>query len=155
MTILNTGVSYNNIISKNGMTVEWIFLDEKNIKFKVTSPEKGWVAIGLNTENELVGSNLIMAAVSDKQNLISDRYIVDFGDHQSVVSLGAESQVELISAVEGKKGTVVEFILKTKTLDEYHFNIARKQKFYLVMAYSREDDFSHHSAMRTSVEIIF
>ncbi len=144
----------NNSITKNGMTVEWTFKDENQINFKLTSPSNGWVAIGLNTKKQLVGSNLIMVGVSEKHEVISDRYIISIGNHQSIEDLGGKASTQLLSAKNDNGGTTVEFTLSTKATDAYHLNLEKGKKIHLIMAYSHDDDFMHHSAMRTSLEII-
>lgn len=143
-----------NTISKNGMTVQWEFIDTNKIQFKVNTPSSGWAAIGINTENKLVGSNLIMASVSDFGNVISDRFVVGFGNHQSMRQLGVDSKIKLLSAKENKSGTEVIFEMASKATDNYHFNLQKGTTIFLTIAYSHDDDFMHHSAMRTIVQII-
>ncbi len=154
IAIFQMSVIENDSISKNGMTVQWEFVDEDKIKFTLKTPSTGWAAIGLNTKNSLVGSNLIMATASDRGSVISDRFVVGFGNHQSMKALGVSSKVELLSAsVENGKTTII-FEMETEAEDKYHFQLRKGQKIHMTIAYSQEDDFNHHSAMRTSVEII-
>lgn len=153
--LLQVTLPIDHSVSKSGMTVEWTYLDKNHVKFNVSSPSSGWVAIGLNTEERLVGSNLIMTAASPNGGIISDRFIVGFGNHQAVEDLGAKSQVELLSAQNSNGGTTVEFILTTVAQDAYHFNLDKGETYYLTLAYSHDNDFMHHSAMRTSLEITF
>lgn len=141
-------------IHKNGMTVQWQLVDEHTMQFKLSAPSYGWVAIGLNPQDRLVGSNLIMASIRDELTTISDRYVVALGNHQAMSELGVESKVILIDAQESDSGTEIIFQLDTRGDDAYHYELQEGKPIYLTMAYSREDDFGHHSAMRTSTKII-
>jgi len=144
----------SNPVTKNGMTVGWEFVDNTHIKFKLQAPADGWIAIGLNPKNQLVGSNLIMVSVTKEEQIISDRYVVGFGDHKSMSQLGGRSAVNLSNASNQNNVTKVEFIIETEPKDKYHFTLKPGKKIHLTMAFSNSDDFMHHSAMRTSVEII-
>lgn len=152
--LLQSDYSQDKSIHKNGMTVEWQFVDENMVQFRLSTPSFGWSAIGINTQDGLVGSNLIMASIKDDLTTISDRYVVALGNHQAMSELGAESKVVLIDAQESDSGTEIIFQLDTRGDDGYHYELQEGKPIYLTMAYSREDDFGHHSAMRTSTKII-
>jgi hypothetical protein len=139
-------------IEKNGMEVTWEIKD-KVIEFEVKAPSKGWLAIGFNKKEQLVGSNLIMAAVKDGKCIISDRYIVGFGNHKSVESLGGINHLSNISGQEDQKGTTVKFSVQKEKQDEFHFPLKKGCRYSLLIAYATHDDFSHHSRMRTTVDI--
>lgn len=140
-------------VSKNGMTVSWIFDETGNIQFRLSAPLKGWVAIGINTEEQLVGSNLIMASVKGETLSISDKYVVGLGDPRDMEKLGAHSKASLISGQEDDAGTIVEFAIPAKSEDQYHFDLQKGKVIYLTMAFSVDDDFGHHSRMRTMVKV--
>lgn len=140
-------------IEKNGMKVCWQFNDDK-VDFEVFAPTKGWVAIGFNEKSDLVGNNLIMGNVENGKITVSDRYIVGFGNHQVVESLGGVNHLSNIEGKENEKGTTIRFSVLKTAMDEYHYDLLREKVFHLLIAYSQEDDFSHHSRMRTSIEIV-
>lgn len=146
--------THNTTISKNGKGIGWHFAENGDkIIFDVSSPSHGWVAIGINTENRLVGCNLIMASAADDHGVISDRYVVGLGDHQSMEDLGAVSTARLLSYSESESGTHVTMITDTDTDDQYHHRLRPGDTIYLTIANSHHDDFMHHSAMRTIVKI--
>ncbi len=139
-------------IAQNGMTVDWE-IDQERLLLTIQAPTSGWVAVGFNTRDGLTGTNLIMTAVEGAETNISDRYIVAPGDHRSVADLGGKSAVTLIAGVENATGTTVRFALSLKAADRFHLDLAEGKTLHLLMAFSREDDFAHHSMMRTSVQI--
>lgn len=117
------------------------------------SPQNGWVAIGINTEDNLIHSNLIMGSINHGKPILSDRHVISLGNHKSMEELFAHSQTELIFHSE-ENGTLIQFSIPNNSIDNYHYNLIKGNTYYLVMAYSMEDDFSHHSIMRTTVKII-
>jgi DOMON domain len=139
-------------IEKNGMVVNWQFEGEY-LAVQMSAPSDGWVAIGFNTADGLSGTNLIMAAVSDAKTLLSDRYIVAPGDHRSIEDLGGIPSLLLDTGLEKSGTTTISFKIRTEASDKYHFDLSPGKVFHLLLAYSLEDDFMHHSVMRTSVKI--
>lgn len=139
-------------VSKNGMTVAWTF-EEGNLRFELFAPTKGWLAIGLNHSSELKGTNLIMASIVEHSQISSDRYILAPGKHEAIEVLGGKNHVHSVSGHEDAKGTHISFSIKIDPQDKYHFKLSEGRAFSLLMAFSREDDFAHHSMMRTSIRI--
>ena len=139
-------------ITKGDMTVAWK-IENEHLYITMNAPTKGWVAIGLNTMEQLQGTNLIMAAIKEGMINLSDRYILAPGDHKSISDLGGTNATVLISGVENDAGTQVEFMLPLKASDKFHVELQPGRHYFLLLAYSQEDDFSHHSMMRTTVEI--
>lgn len=140
-------------VNKNGMTVFWE-INESQLAIKMFAPTDGWIAIGFNTKDGLINTNLIMACVKNGQVLIEDQFIKSPGSHIKVTDLGGNDQTSRHSGEETAKGTTISFEITQFALDQFHHHLKEGQKYHLLMAFSREDDFQHHSMMRTSVEII-
>lgn len=143
-----------NKIGKNGMTVAWQ-IEGAQIRIAMTAPTAGWVAIGFNTADELAGTNLLMACVTDGEAVLSDRYIVAPGEHRPVGELGGTPAARLLSGSENERSTQIEFLLPLNAADRWHHTLRVGQTYTLLLAYSLEDDFAHHSIMRTSTTITF
>ena len=139
-------------VERNGMLVSW---EEKGewLEVEVSAPTQGWLAIGFNTEDGLEGTNLIMVAVRGKEVQLSDRYILKAGDHRALSDLGVGERLEILSGEENASGSRISFRIPKLSQDNYHKSLLPGSSFYMLMAYSREDDFMHHSMMRTSVQI--
>ncbi|HMO40712.1 MAG TPA: DOMON domain-containing protein [Saprospiraceae bacterium] len=140
-------------ITKNGMTVQWKILGD-SLQMSLHAPTPGWVAVGFNTSDQLQGTHLIMGHVVGKQVHIEDRYIRRPGDHALITSLGGSDALYDKHGTETDVGTTLHFKLPLRTCDDYHIDLQPSKSYYLLMAYSREDDFEHHSMMRTSIKII-
>lgn len=135
-----------------GMTMHWEFRADTLI-CRLRAETEGWVAIGFNTQKGLAKTNLIMAAVKNGEVTLSDRYIVGAGDHRSIESLGGQSKVTLIEGKEENGATEIVFEIPLESTDEWHYTLEEGQKYHLLMAYSRDDDFMHHSMMRRHPEV--
>ena len=141
-----------NSITKNNMTVKWQVRDQ-HLYIKALAPTKGWVAVGLNKTTGLTGTNLIMGCVRNDKLTIDDRFIIGPGNHQSIKSLGGHYSLRHIEGSEHTH-TKISFELPLDSPDKFHQDLITGQPYYLLMAYSMEDGFDHHSIMRTGVKII-
>ncbi len=141
-----------NQVEYQGMKVFWTF-EGKDIRFQITAPTEGWVAIGFNTRDELKGTNLIMSQVVNDFPVLSDRYILVAGDHRQVQDLGGIAAATLVSGKETPMCTRIELVVPIKASDRFHHELLPGSSIHLLLAYSQEDDFDHHSLMRTSLKI--
>jgi hypothetical protein len=140
-------------ISVNGMTVQWQH-DHDTVRFEAFAPMQGWVALGFNLRDEIVGSNLIMGAVENGIVKVEDHYVLRHGEHRPVDSLGGTTAVKEAQGSEDRGGTIIRFTIPQKAIDQFHFDLSSGTPLYLILAYSLEDDFDHHSAMRVHQKVI-
>jgi DOMON domain len=136
----------------NGMTFQWSF-SKDNLHCKVIAPTKGWVAIGFNTVDELSGTNLIMGAVEQDFVMIDDRFIVKPGSHKSITELGGSEALTQRAGSESNNNTTISFSIPLSVNDKFHHDLQEGKEYYVLMAFSQEDDFQHHSIMRTTIKI--
>ena len=139
-------------VEKNGMVLEWK-MEEAQIRCKVKAPGTGWVAIGFNPKEGLTGTNLIMGAVRNGTCQMSDRFIVKPGEHKAISELGAKEKLSEIKGTEEDGSTTLEFCIPINSSDAYHHTLKAGNGYHVLLAYSQDDDFGHHSIMRTSVYI--
>lgn len=149
-----TAFADNNLKEKivNRMAIRWEVLDDR-VHFELSTPEHGWVAIGFNKKNELGGTHLVMACVKDGRVIGKDYYIQSPGIYQPITELGAKGIVYDLEGDEGFSGTMVRFSLPLNQNGKYYIPLIEGKEYNLLVAYSREDDFSHHSMMRNSLKI--
>ncbi len=139
-------------VTVNGMTFHWRF-DKDHLQCRATAPTKGWIAIGFNTKDELSDTNLIMGAVEQGYVTVEDRFIIKPGDHRSVIDLGGSEALMHRSGQEENGATTIAFSLPLSVNDKFHHNLYEGKEYYILMAFSQEDDFRHHSFMRTTIKI--
>lgn len=47
----------------------------------------------------------------------------------------------------------MRFSIHHSVNDKFHHELNEGESFFVLLAYSNEDDFAHHSAMRTSIQL--
>lgn len=139
-------------IAKNGMTVS-IEHRTDSIWFELEAPTKGWIAIGFNDTAQLKGTYLIMGAIHNGTVTIEEHHTFSPGDYRSFSDLGIDSSVTHKIGIEKNGRSKISFQLPVKSAHNFGKDLIEKKDYTLLMAFSREDDFRHHSSMRTSVNI--
>jgi hypothetical protein len=139
-------------ITQNGMTVSWLYRQDR-MYFEMEAPTEGWVAIGFNERNTLPGSYLLMGSVVAGTPNVVEHYTLSPGDYRPVSALGAAPQLNDVGGSESGGKTRIRFSLPIESRHQYAKNMIEGSSWILHMAYSREDDFQHHSMMRTAVKV--
>lgn len=136
----------------NGMIFQWQF-DEHFVHVKLSAPTTGWIAIGFNTQNELQGTNLVMGAIEHDFVNIEDRFILKPGLHKSILELGGSDALIHRGGVEQNGISTIWFSMPLSVNDKFHHDLLDGKVYWVLLAYSQENDFQHHSIMRTSIKI--
>lgn len=139
-------------IRERGMEVRWRFTEDQ-IELEMSAPTTGWLAIGFNGRSGLTGTNLIMGSVANGETTLSDQYVSRPGDHRPISEHGGKSWLQLVDGEETDSQTRIRFLLPRGQSDQWHHALTPGKNLYLLVAFSREDDFAHHSMMRTEVKI--
>lgn len=139
-------------VSTNGVTFRWK-LENGQMKCQVSAPTSGWVAVGFKPASGLVQSNLIMGAFRDGYSVCEDRYVVNLGEYPQVETLGGNSAIEYSEVTENNGRTEMHFAIPSTSSDGYHYNFEEGQSIFVTLAFSRSDDFTHHSAIRVQMEL--
>jgi hypothetical protein len=139
-------------IDKNGMKVSWYFQNEQ-IYFEISAPTDGWITVGFNQNSGIQGAYLLMGnVINGKANLV-EHYTISTGNYKPITELGEISQVKNIEGEEKNNFTQMKFSLPVKTLNKYQKDLKPDMNYFMILAYSREDDFQHHSMMRTHIKV--
>jgi hypothetical protein len=139
-------------IEKNGMVVSIEHLGD-SIRFQLEAPTEGWIAIGFNETDQLKGNYLIMGTVRNGKVWVEEHHTFAPGDFRSYADLGIKSSVSHPVGTEKEGITRISFQLPIKSSHPLGKDLIENKVYTLLMAYSREDDFRHHSIMRTTVRI--
>ncbi len=140
-------------VTIDGMTVRWSLQAGSMIECTVTAPTTGWIALGFNTRDDIVGTNLIMASVEQGKVRIEDQYVVRAGEHVPVATLGGTSAISNVSGTEQHGITTVSFRIQQHPEDRFHHHLTEAASVFLICAYSMEDDFAHHSRFRKHIRV--
>jgi hypothetical protein len=139
-------------IHKNGMTVSWKFKDDR-IYFEMVAPTDGWVAIGFNDSENTTGNYLIMGNVVNSKVTVEEHYTISPGNYQTFAKLNTSRSIKNTNGEESLSKTTIRFSLPITSSNKYAKDLKQNTEFILLMAYSQEDDFQHHSIMRTATKI--
>ena len=140
-------------VSKNGMTVSWTYSHD-SIHFKMTAPTTGWVTIGFNNSTSVKGNYLMMGRVVDGKAELIEHYTISAGNYRPITELGAKKTVGHVAGIETDQYTEVSFSLPLKIQNRFQKALHPNTSITLLLAYSRADDFQHHSMMRTHIQIV-
>ncbi|WP_421763479.1 DOMON domain-containing protein [Ekhidna sp.] len=155
MSVLNADIAQKfNSVERNGMKVAWEILGDR-IFFKISAPTTGWIAIGLNESKELTGTYLIMGRVKNGNPEVIEHRTLCPGNYRSFENLGASTTIQLISGGQSRLSTWLGFSIPINKFSDYHKDVLASDGLNMLMAFSRHDDFMHHSIMRTSVWVNF
>lgn len=139
-------------VRKNGMQVNWYY-EGLYIHFIMEAPSAGWLAIGIHENETLHKATLYMGCVKENLADISEHFTFSPGNYKSYKELGFESQLKIISGKETATHTMLHFTVPIKAFNKYHKNLNQNKTYYMTLAYSRSDDYKHHSMMRNSIKI--
>lgn len=139
-------------VSKNEMKISWHYENDR-IFFEMSAPTNGWVTVGFNTTSKIKGASLLMGNIVKGKPSVVEHYTLNLGNYKTINSLGEESQVKDIIGNENFNRTILKFSLPIKAKSEYQKDLSEGKEYTMIIAYSQEDDFQHHSIMRTSVKI--
>lgn len=139
-------------IEKNKMKVSWEIYNNQ-IHFQIQAPTRGWLAIGFNENESLSNAYLLMGRIKNGKAEIVEHYVSQPGSYQPILEYGIENQILSVSGLENETQTQLSFSIPTAAVSQYHKNLFAGTLWTLIIAYSLEDDFQHHSTMRTSTKI--
>lgn len=141
-------------LSSAGM--EWSCIRQgDDLMMELSAPTKGWIAVGFNNEDNIVGSDLIMFHIEDGKAEVRDMYVKGFGDPREDHTLGGSQNIEIIQAEESGHKTYVRFRRPLSSQDNYDYQLRNGETFWLILAYATHDDFAHHSRMRKHTQVAF
>lgn len=136
----------------NDMTFSYQLL-EQEIIVELSAPTTGWIGLGFNTENNIVGSDLLLFHVVKGSVEGNDLFVKSFGNPKLDSELGGTNDIHALSGTEKNGWTSVRFKLPLPSKDSFDFQHRKGQSFWLILAYSTHDDFNHHSRMRKHVQV--
>ncbi len=139
-------------ISKNGMKVEWTYA-KNTIRFSISAPTQGWVAIGFNENTFISGAYLIMARVVNGKAEVQEHYTKSPGNYSSFIKLGLKTNPIDVSGKQEKTRTLISFSLPLPSNHKHQKPLNEGMEYNMIIAYSQADDFQHHSRMRSSVQV--
>ena len=96
-----------------------------------------------------------MFSVVDGMLIYQDQYIRDWNDHPEDAALGGKNNINMIGYLEDEESTTVKFKIPINSGDSMDAIHRADQDFWLLLAYSAEYNFNHHSTVRKQIPYRF
>ncbi len=152
---INPGlVTTDNPVTVSNITFQYR-LHSDSLEIQVSAPTHGWVAVGFHENAKLIGNDLLMFSVIDGMVIYQDQYIRGWNDHPEDTALGGENSISVVGHLEDETSTTVKFKIPISSGDSFDTIHQSNRDFYLLLAYSLEDDFNHHSIVRKQIPYRF
>lgn len=132
------------------MDIQWWY-EKEELMVDVWSPARGWITIGFNEQDAIVGAELFMAGLHNGRPYLSERQVVAAGDHRAISSLGLQERARLIIAEEEEGRTHIQLAIRVSGDDRYQLILLPSSQLFLIAAYSVSDDLNHHSRQRAHI----
>jgi hypothetical protein len=123
-------------------------LETDSLTLTLTAPTSGWIAVGFNHNESLIGSDLIMCRVQNGRGICSDQHIRGIQDHPEDITSGGHHNIRVLDAWENGIQTQIQLRIPLQSGDPLDFIHKPQTDFQLMLAWSVDDDFSHHSRLR-------
>ena len=139
-------------VHKNGMVVRWHYQGNR-ILIEMSAPTNGWVTVGFNDQDRIKGAYLLMGRVLNKQAEVVEHYTIAPGNYHHIEALGVKPAVQQVFSEQKDGKTTLKFSLPIEAASKYQKSLKAGQSYIMILAYSSDTDFQHHSRMRTSLKV--
>jgi hypothetical protein len=136
--------------SAAGVEFRWA-LDGRLLHGCMRARTRGWVTVGFNTQPALDGARLVMGRVLDGKAQI-EVHRAQPPRHARIA--GADDVVRISGGAQDAGVTRVCFVMPLDPSDPSDVTLAVGSPTHLVLAWSHESDFNHHSADRGAVNVL-
>jgi hypothetical protein len=139
------------VASAAGVEFRWALEDGRLLHGCMRARTRGWVTVGFNTQPTLDGARLMMGRVVAGEPRI-EVHRAQPPRHLRIA--GADRAVKPVDAAQETDMLRVCFVMPLGPLDSGDVTLVAGSMTHLVLAWSHEPDFDHHSADRASVDVL-
>ncbi|MGI9484956.1 MAG: DOMON domain-containing protein [Geminicoccaceae bacterium] len=139
-------------IERNGTIFAWRHRGDR-LHGNLSAPTRGWIAVGFNDEPTLKGTRFLIGSLGDDK-VRAEMHIADPPHHQPVEALGGFSDIGDLQGQRENDRTRIAFSLPHRSTDRFAVDLMPGRSIHLMLAWSHEPDFAHHSAWRRHVDVI-
>jgi hypothetical protein len=138
--------------SAAGVTFEWR-VEGEHLSGCLQAPTTGWVAVGFNTRPALDGARLVMGRVAGG-HAHAEVHRADPPRHEARRAADGEPLLSHVSGAPSSAGTRLCFRMALRAGFAGDVSLRAEQATHLILAWSHEADFQHHSARREALEVM-
>jgi hypothetical protein len=84
---------------------------------------------------------------------VVEHYTISSGNYKSIAKLGNNAEVYNVTGSEENGRTKLNFSVPIEAKNPYARSLVEGSEYIMTLAFSREDDFQHHSMMRISINV--
>lgn len=133
-------------VADNGTEFKWRH-ENGRLFGTLQAPTTGWIAVGFNETAGLNNMRFIIATVSITPIRVED-HLTHTPLHTNVEELGISTSLANVSGSSNGNRSILNFSLSHHFADRPSLNLSPDAKIHLMLAWSHEVDFDHHSAWR-------
>ncbi len=138
-------------ISAGAVTFDWFHRDGR-LFGTLTAPMPGWLAVGFNADQQLAGTRFVIAALIESR-LRAEEHVALVPDHPEIGTLGGTSGLADLSARQQDGRTRLAFSLPHVGTGLHAMDLSPGTRSHLMLAWSHDPDFDHHSAWRRHYDV--
>ncbi len=139
-------------VSRQGMTFRWK-VDGAWLHCVLRAPTTGWVTLGFNERDAILGADLIMTRVVKGKAEVVDRFVRGFGDAPLDQAHGGVHSPQDIGGWEKDGQTQTQFKIPIAAKDPHDKVLREGQSIWVILAFAQVDDYEHHSLVRVHVKV--
>jgi hypothetical protein len=132
--------------------VQWT-VDGENVRFAVSAPTEGWVAIGFEPRRMMLGANIIIGYVSEGEAVVTDQVGVTATSHGLDVDNGGSDDLVDFSGSQDGGRTEIRFTIPLDSGDTADQPLEPGSEVTVILAYGDRDDLKAYHVHRTSARI--
>lgn len=119
----------------------------------LSAPSAGWIAVGFNEVRTLRNTWFVIASVAAKPIRVEE-HIALVPDHRNIVDMGIRSSIDHVSGFHRQGRSQLEFSLPHALPKRPALRLGPGTKTHLMLAWSHEAEFDHHSAWRRHYDVV-
>ncbi len=121
---------------------------------KLDAPTNGWVGVGFNNKNSIVGSDLLLFNIIEGKPSGTDLFVKGAGNPVKDKENGGKNTITILGGSERDSYTTITFSIPMDSGDSNDFVHQTNKEGWLILAYSVDDDFKHHSRVRKHIPFV-
>ena len=119
----------------------------------LSAPTKGWLAVGFNDEPILKGTRFLIGVVEGGM-VRAEMHIANPPHHEPIQPLRGRSDIRHLKGQCESGRSRLAFSLPHQSTDRFAVDLMPGRSIHLMLAWSHDPDFAHHSAWRRHVDVI-